>query len=104
MAIGSEYTYRCSAVCAPSCDFTWRFMGKTFEGDRLDLTISDYSKIEPLTCEAKNTLSNTTITATINLTVTGESTTLLQLIYFSGLCNVSQFCHTLGKGFSGSNP
>nr|XP_040028917.1 hemicentin-2-like [Gasterosteus aculeatus aculeatus] len=70
VAIGSEYTYRCSAVCAPSCDFTWRFMGKIFEGDQLDLTISDYSKIEPLTCEAKNTLSNTTITATVNLTVT----------------------------------
>ncbi|KAM8909216.1 cell adhesion molecule CEACAM5-like isoform 2-T2 [Spinachia spinachia] len=70
VAIGSDYTYRCLAVCTPSCDFTWRFMGKTFESDRLDLTISDYSKIEPLACEAKNTLSNITIITTMNLTVT----------------------------------
>ncbi|XP_037315789.2 hemicentin-2-like [Pungitius pungitius] len=70
VAIGSDYTYRCVAACTPSCEFTWRFMGETFESDRLDLTISDYSNIEPLTCEAKNTLSNITITATMNLTVT----------------------------------
>ncbi|XP_075932331.1 cell adhesion molecule CEACAM5-like [Anarhichas minor] len=70
VAIGKQYTYECFADCTPSCDFTWTFMGKPFENDRLDLTISDYSKIEPLTCEATNTLSNATITATMNLTVT----------------------------------
>ncbi|XP_067437255.1 carcinoembryonic antigen-related cell adhesion molecule 1-like [Thunnus thynnus] len=74
------------ATCIPSCTFTWKHMGKTFLGDqvrisilqeedeqkfasRLQMTASDYSKIEPLTCEATNTLNQASITATQNLTV-----------------------------------
>eukprot|EP00064_Thunnus_orientalis_P012022 superscaffoldBa00001797_g12055 len=36
---------------------------------RLQMAASDYSKIEPLTCEATNTLNQASITATQNLTV-----------------------------------
>ncbi|KAL7371074.1 hypothetical protein ABVT39_018129 [Epinephelus coioides] len=69
VAIGKKYTYECFAFCTPSCTFTWRFLGKTYKGDQLEITVSDYAKWELLTCEAINTLSNATITATMNVTV-----------------------------------
>ncbi|KAA8579990.1 hypothetical protein FQN60_005525, partial [Etheostoma spectabile] len=69
VAIGKMYTYTCYATCTPSCVFTWTFMGKTYEGDQLQITISDYSKTGTLTCEATNNMSHATISATKNLTV-----------------------------------
>ena len=80
VAMGKQYAYTCDATCTPSCVFTWKFMGKTFEGEQLEITISDYFKTEPLTCEATNTEFNATITATKNLTVIGESGILLPQI------------------------
>lgn len=78
--MGKQYTYVCSAACIPSCEFTWKYMGKTFKGDQVqipilrqrdntfssqrEVTFSDYSKLKPLTCEATNTVSHATITAT----------------------------------------
>lgn len=90
VVMGKQYMYVCSATCIPSCEFTWRYMGKTFKGDQvhlpillklnvtefssqLEVTFSDYSRTELLTCEATNTVSHATITATKNLTVTGQS-------------------------------
>ncbi|XP_071358435.1 cell adhesion molecule CEACAM5-like [Trachinotus anak] len=87
VSMGKQYKFSCSATCIPSCSFTWKYMGKTFVGDqiqipilrqedilkltsRLEITVSDYSKIEPLTCEATNTVSHATVTTTKNLTVT----------------------------------
>lgn len=92
--MGKQYTYVCSAACIPSCEFTWKYMGKTFKGDQVqipilrqrdnttfssqrEVTFSDYSKLKPLTCEATNTVSHATITATKNLTVIGECAVLL---------------------------
>lgn len=94
VTMGKLYTFICFAECIPSCSFTWTYMGKTFQGDQIQLpvmhqgqkpkfashmeiTISDYSKTELLTCEATNTVSHATITATTNLTVIGESVILL---------------------------
>ncbi|KAG8005821.1 Mitogen-activated protein kinase 12, partial [Nibea albiflora] len=87
VTIGKQYSYICSATCIPSCDFIWKFMGRIYRGDqielpimhqddkptfanKLEITFSDYSKIEPLTCEAINIVSRATITTTMNLTVT----------------------------------
>lgn len=70
-------------------------MGKTFQGDQvqlpimhqgqkpkfashMEITVSDYSKTELLTCEATNTVSHATITATTSLTVIGELVKSLQ--------------------------
>lgn len=79
VAIGKLYTYICSAVCIPSCTFTWEYIGETFQGDQIQIPIlpdgtnpNDY-KTESLTCEVTNTATQVTITATKNLTVTGES-------------------------------
>lgn len=64
-------------------------MGTTYLGDRteipilhegdkkkfasyFEITLSDYSKIEPLTCVATNSLSHASLNATVNLTVIGE--------------------------------
>ncbi|KAF1372512.1 hypothetical protein PFLUV_G00266250 [Perca fluviatilis] len=69
VAIGKTYTYTCYVTCTPSCVFTWTFMGKTYEGDQLQITVSDYPKTGPLTCEATNNVSHATISATKNLTV-----------------------------------
>ncbi|XP_034719375.1 hemicentin-2-like isoform X2 [Etheostoma cragini] len=69
VAIGKMYTFTCYATCSPSCVFTWTFMGTTYEGDQLQITISDYSKTGTLTCEATNNISHATISATKNLTV-----------------------------------
>ncbi|GLD48169.1 hemicentin-2-like protein [Lates japonicus] len=86
VTMGKQYTFTCTAACIPSCEFTWKYMGKTFEGgeveipilhqgekpkfkSQLEITVSDYWKVEPLTCEATNTISHATITATMNLTV-----------------------------------
>lgn len=80
--------YLCSATCIPSCEFTWKYTGKTSRGvlvqrpildeqnnakypSQLEMTFSDYSKIEPLTHEATNSVSHATITTTENLTVIG---------------------------------
>lgn len=58
-------------------------MGKTVQEEKansdshLEITFSDYSKTESLTCEVTNLLSNATITTTKNLTVIGESVMLL---------------------------
>lgn len=75
-------------------------MGKSLNGSQiqtnkptfasqLEITISDYSKTEPLTCEVMNTASQATVTATKNLTVIGESVMLLpldvrQILYWFG--------------------
>ncbi|TNN43307.1 Carcinoembryonic antigen-related cell adhesion molecule 5 [Liparis tanakae] len=67
---GERYTYQCSAECSPNCEFSWTFQGKHSAGDRLELIASADSTSELLTCEATNTLSNVTITATMNITVT----------------------------------
>ncbi|XP_022605296.1 hemicentin-1-like isoform X1 [Seriola dumerili] len=37
--------------------------------NQLEINLSDYSKIEPLTCEATNSVSHATLTTTMNLTV-----------------------------------
>lgn len=98
VAMGEQYTYTCSAKCVPSCSFTWKFMGNTFQGNqiqipilrrenkpgfasRLEITVSDHSKTEALTCEATNTASHATITATKNLTVIGESVRLPSTVF-----------------------
>lgn len=90
VTMGKQYSFVCSAMCVPSCDFIWKYMGKTFKGDEvqipileqgnvtqfsshLEITFSEYATTEPLTCEATNTLSNVTITTSSNLTVTGKS-------------------------------
>ncbi|XP_044042427.1 hemicentin-2-like [Siniperca chuatsi] len=86
VTMGKQYTFTCLVACIPSCTITWKYMGKTFQGDQIDIsvlnqenksnfgshlkiTFSDYSKIEPLTCEATNTASHATITTTKNLSV-----------------------------------
>ncbi|KAM8739921.1 cell adhesion molecule CEACAM5-like [Acanthopagrus schlegelii] len=86
VVMGQQYSYICSATCIPSCRFTWRYNGKTFMGDEiqipilhqgqmpkyanhLEITFSDYSKTEPLTCEATNTISQAVISTTMTLTV-----------------------------------
>lgn len=64
-------------------------MGRTYEGNQvqipiyhqgdkkiachLEITFNDYTKIEPLTCEATNTISHSISTSVRNLTVIGES-------------------------------
>lgn len=95
VTLGKQYTFVCLAACIPSCDFTWLYMGKTFQGNQvqlpimhqglkpkfashIEITVSDYSQTELLTCEATNTVSHVAITATINLTVIGELVTSLQ--------------------------
>ncbi|XP_055367919.1 hemicentin-1-like [Betta splendens] len=76
VAIGKVYTYICSAVCVPSCTFAWEYMGKTFQGDQIQIPIlpdgsyPDYYQTEALTCQATNTLTQATIAATKNLTIT----------------------------------
>lgn len=41
--------------------------------NHLEITFSDYSKNEPLTCEATNTISQAVISTTMTLTVEGET-------------------------------
>lgn len=96
VTMGRLSTFTCLVACIPTCSITWQYMGKTFQGDqvnipilhqgnttyienKLHVTFSNYptSKIEPLTCVATNTESLATITATMNLTVIGESVILL---------------------------
>ncbi|XP_045928375.1 carcinoembryonic antigen-related cell adhesion molecule 1-like [Micropterus dolomieu] len=86
--MGQLSTFTCLVACIPTCSITWQYMGKSFQGDqvnipilyqgnttyienKLHVTFSNYptSKIEPLTCVATNTESLATITATMNLTV-----------------------------------
>ncbi|KAL3048081.1 hypothetical protein OYC64_006790 [Pagothenia borchgrevinki] len=86
VTLGQQYTFSCYAACYPSCYIIWKYMGETFQGDnieipildsaenktfskRLEITFNDYFKSEPLTCEAVNTLSNATVSLTVNLTV-----------------------------------
>lgn len=88
--MGKQFSYICSATCIPSCQFTWKYNGKTFTGDEIqipilhqgqmpkcanhmEITFSDYSKTEPLTCEATNIISHAVISTTMTLTVEGES-------------------------------
>lgn len=79
VAIGKVYTYTCSAVCIPSCTFAWTYVGKNFQGEQIQIPIlpdgnnPNDCKTEPLTCEVTNTATQVTLTATKNLTVTGES-------------------------------
>lgn len=96
MTMGQKYIFTCSALCVPPCVFTWKYMGKTFKGqqiqlpilnegnktkseNKLEMTFNDYSKTEPLICEARNTASNVTMSATMNLTVIGEYAIFLPL-------------------------
>ncbi|KAM3587539.1 uncharacterized protein V6R79_008634 [Siganus canaliculatus] len=91
VVMGRQYVYICSATCVPSCSFTWTYMGKTLVGDevqipvlhqggkaetvnQLQITFNEYSKTEPLTCVATNTISHSTLTTTITLTVTDPFT------------------------------
>lgn len=77
VASGKRYTFTCIAVCTPSCTFAWNYMGNIFQGDQIEIPIlphgGDPTESELLTCEATNTVSQATISATKNLTVSGES-------------------------------
>ncbi|KAF7667559.1 hypothetical protein LDENG_00057230 [Lucifuga dentata] len=86
VTMGQQYTFTCLATCTPSCEYTWRFRDQTFYGDqiqlpilhegekpryasRLVITISEYSKKEPLICAVRNTASQIIINATKDLTL-----------------------------------
>ncbi|XP_023671066.2 cell adhesion molecule CEACAM1-like [Paramormyrops kingsleyae] len=67
---GTTYTFLCLAYCIPSCSFTWSIYGKTYNGDKLVLTVEATENSETLTCIAENTLSRVSVTVkkTIPLT------------------------------------
>ncbi|KAK5848798.1 hypothetical protein PBY51_008490 [Eleginops maclovinus] len=86
VTMGKQYTFTCYAACYPSCNIVWKYMGKSYEGNQvqipilhqgdkkkfachLQITFNDYTKIEPLTCEAMNTVSHSISTSVMNLTV-----------------------------------
>ncbi|XP_035802261.1 hemicentin-1-like [Amphiprion ocellaris] len=86
VTMGEQYTFICFAQCIPPCTFIWSYMGKIFQGDkvqipilnqgqmpnkesRIEITVSDSSTTESLTCQASNSGTHQTITATKNLTV-----------------------------------
>ncbi|XP_047431461.1 carcinoembryonic antigen-related cell adhesion molecule 5-like [Mugil cephalus] len=86
VTLGQKYIFTCSALCVPPCIFTWKYMGRTFKGqqiqlpiltegnstkyeNQLEITFREYSKNEPLICEATNAASHVTSTAIMDLTV-----------------------------------
>lgn len=85
VTMGKSYMFTCYAACYPSCNIVWKYMGRTYEGNQvqipiyhqgdkkiachLEITFNDYTKIEPLTCEATNTISHSISTSVRNLTV-----------------------------------
>lgn len=116
VVMGKQYTFTCSATCNPSCEFTWKYMGKTVQEEKansdsyLEITFSDYSKTESLTCEVTNMLSNVTITTTKNLTVIGESVMLLPpdlqqiLFWLSPDCMISSLHRSILSAAQLSGP
>lgn len=104
VTMGKTYAFTCNVACYPSCSFTWDYMGKTFQGDQTeipilhkgerrkfvshqDITFSEYSKIEHLTCVATNSISGASINATVELTVIGESAAWLPLLILNAKKN-----------------
>nr|XP_046153146.1 hemicentin-1-like [Oncorhynchus gorbuscha] len=87
VTVGDTYNFVCFVDCTPSCNFTWTFNGKIFNGDEIQLpifhkgdkpmvgsklvvTVDDYRHNEALTCEAKNVASGVTAVSTKILSVT----------------------------------
>ena len=87
---GQTFGFICFVECTPSCTYTWTFEGKTYENDQVHIpvfhkgekpvikeeqkiTVTQAHRTEPLTCQAKNTVSGATITATQILTIDSKS-------------------------------
>ncbi|KAK0144440.1 Hemicentin-1 [Merluccius polli] len=86
VTVGHVYTFTCYVACTPSCNYTWTFEGKKYGNDQIhipvfrkgeqpmientqEITIAAYHRMEPLTCEAQNTVSGATISTTQMLTI-----------------------------------
>ncbi|CDQ64284.1 unnamed protein product [Oncorhynchus mykiss] len=87
VTVGDTYNFVFFVDCTPSCNFTWTFNGKIFNGDEIQLpifhkgdkpmvgsklvvTVDDYRHNEALTCEAKNVASGVTAVSARILSVT----------------------------------
>ncbi|XP_062406678.1 hemicentin-1-like [Sardina pilchardus] len=68
--VGVKATFECSAVCTPSCFYTWEVYGKTLHGSKVDLTVSKYVATETIVCKAENTFTEKIATATATIDVT----------------------------------
>ncbi|XP_062373899.1 carcinoembryonic antigen-related cell adhesion molecule 5-like [Sardina pilchardus] len=68
--VGVKATFECSAVCSPSCVYTWEVYGRTLSGSTVDLTISKYVATETLVCIAQNVVSGKLVGATKTIDVT----------------------------------
>ena len=87
---GQTFVFTCFVECTPSCTYTWTFEGKTYENDQVHIpvfhkgekpmikeeqkiTVTQTHRTEPLTCQAKNTVSGATISTTQILTIYSKS-------------------------------
>ncbi|KAG5267318.1 hypothetical protein AALO_G00220410 [Alosa alosa] len=68
--VGVKATFECSAVCTPSCVYTWEVYGRTIHGSKVDLTISKYVATETLLCIAQNIITGKLAGANETLDVT----------------------------------
>ncbi|CAL8323636.1 unnamed protein product [Lota lota] len=83
---GQTFLFTCFVECTPSCTYTWTFEGKTYDNDQIhipvfhkgekpmiqveqEISVAQAHRTEPLTCQAQNTVSGATISATQVLTI-----------------------------------
>ncbi|XP_030211143.1 carcinoembryonic antigen-related cell adhesion molecule 5 [Gadus morhua] len=86
VTVGQTFLFTCFVECTPSCTYMWTFEGKTYENDQVhvpvfhkgekpmikeqqEITVTQDHRTEPLTCQAKNTVSGATISVTQILTI-----------------------------------
>ena len=90
VTVGQTFLFTCFVECTPSCTYMWTFEGKTYENDQVhvpvfhkgekpmikeqqEITVTQDHRTEPLTCQAKNTVSGATISVTQILTIDSKS-------------------------------
>lgn len=71
VTVGIPYGFQCSAICYPSCQYTWTWDNVTSQGSELNLLLQQVLPAQILTCTAVNPLTRKSFTVQKTLQVTG---------------------------------
>lgn len=93
LEVGVKATFTCSAICIPTCTYTWTMFGLPVKGPSINLTLNRYVETESISCAARNSVTGKTATINDTLRVSGpQSSTLLHRIAADFTHYITQCC------------
>lgn len=74
--VGERTKYVCTAECQPSCRYVSSVDSQSMRGNTVEVTIEDPSEVYTIKCEAQNTASRKTVTASKTIQIKGSNRNL----------------------------